>query len=267
VSQTTKLRAFVEHGFRKALSYKLNFTAHYVSTFVSVLFFYFLDRLFTRSGVDVVGGGSYFAFLLIGGAFSRYLDLTMRSFAENLREEMLQGTLEPLLVTATPTVLALLGPSAWMLVEGTVLAFVQLLLGTLLGADLSGAHWPAAALVYLFSLSSLLSYGILSAAFTLVFKRSDPLNWVVGATAYLFSGVYFPISILPPALRAISYLLPFTYAIDGLRGALMRGEGPAALKGNLLALLVFTLVLLPLSVWALRRAIHRVKVTGELTHY
>ena len=261
-----KLRIFVGHGFRKAISYKLNFAAHYISMFISVFFFYFLDQLFTQSSVQIVSGGSYFAFLLIGGAFSRYLDLTMRAFAENLREEMLQGTLEPLLVTATPTVVVLLGPSL-LLLEGTVLIFVQLLLGTWLGADFSQANWLSMALVALLSLSSLLSYGILSAAFTLIFKRSDPLNWFIGATAYLFSGVYFPITVLPPVLRVVSYALPFTYAIDGLRGALMRGDAPLALRGNLLALLGFTVVLLPLSIWALQAAIRYLRRTGELTHY
>jgi ABC-2 type transport system permease protein len=262
-----KLLAFLGHGFRKALSYKLNFTAHYVSVLISVAFYYFLDRLFTQTGVSVVEGGSYFAFLLIGGAFSRYLNLTMRAFAENLREEMLQGTLEPLLVTATPSVLALLGPSTWMLLEGTLVVFVQLFLGVLFGANFAAANWLSVAAVALLSLTSLLSYGVLSAAFTLIFKRSDPLNWLIGATSYLFGGVYFPIATLPPVLQWISYLLPFTYAIDGLRGALLRGDNLPALRQNLLGLLAFTVVLLPLSLWALRAALRHLKRSGQLTYY
>lgn len=261
------LSAFIRQGFRLAWSYKLNFVSRYVATIVSVLFFYSLDQLFKRSGVRVVEGGSYFAFLLIGGAFSRYLEIGMRSFAESLREEMLAGTLEPLLATATPTWLALLGPSAFPLIEGTLLVIFQLIAGAMFGADFSRANWLSAIVVVLISVSSLLCWGVLSAAFTVVFKRSDPINWLVGAIAYVFSGVFFPVTILPPALQIVSALLPFTYALRGLRGALMSGATPIDLAPDLLPLLAFTAVLLPLALWSLRAAVRYLKRTGELTHY
>ena len=262
-----KTSAFVGQGFRLAWSYKLNFVSRYVATIVSVLFFYFLDQMFQRAGVRVVEGGSYFAFLLIGGAFSKYLEIGMRSFAENLREEMLVGTLEPLLATATPTRLVLLGPSAFPLIEGTLLVFFQLLAGAAFGADFSRANWLSAIVVVLVSITSLLCWGILSAAFTIVFKRSDPINWLVGAVAYVFSGVFFPVTILPPALQIVSALLPFTYALRGLRGALMNGATLTDLASDILPLLLFIGVLLPLALWSMRVAVRYLKRTGELAHY
>lgn len=262
-----KIVAFVVQGLAQAWSYKLVFATRYAAAVISVLFFFFLDRMFRQAEVTVVEGGSYFAFLLIGGTFSRYLEVGMRSFSQTLREEMLRGTIEPLLVTATSTPLVLLGPSIWLLIEGTLLALVQLAMGTLLGADFSRANWPAAIFVTLVSLSSLLSYGILSAAFTIVFKRADPVNWLIGLLVHVFSGVFFPITILPPWLRVISYLLPFTYALNALRGALMRGSGLAQLAPDILVLLGFTAVLLPIALWSLRVAIQHLKRTGELGHY
>ncbi len=261
-----KLLAFVSHGFRNAISYRLNFIAHYISVFVSVLFFYFLDRLISSTGTSVVDG-SYFTFLLVGSTVSRYLSLTIRSFAENIRDDMLKGTLEPLLTTATPTAFVLLGPSTWMLLEGTLMVGLQLGIGVLLGADFTQANWLTSGCVIILSLIPFLSYGVLSAAFTLVFKRSDPANWFIGAVSYLFSGVYFPVTILPPILRIISYALPFTYAINGLRSALLKGASLRVIWRDCAALLGFTVVLLPLSLWALRTAIKHLKQSGELMHY
>lgn len=262
-----KLRAFFAQGFTLASSYRLNFASKYVAMVVSVLFFYFLDQMFRRAGVTEVEGGSYFAFLLIGGAFSKYLDVGMRSFAETLREEMLMGTLEPLLATATSMRFVLLGPSIWMLVEGTLLVFFQLSLGTLFGADFSRANWVSATLVIMISIASLLCWGIVSAAFTLIFKRSDPINFLVGSIAYVFSGVFFPVSILPPALQVVSALLPFTYALRALRGALLRGATLPELAPDIFVLLIFTALLLPLALWSMRRAIRYLKRTGQLAHY
>ena len=262
-----KIGAFVGQGRDLAMSYKLNFFTRYLSMLVSLILYYFLDQMFQISGNNEFNGVSYFSFVLIGGAYSRFLELSLRAFASNIREEMLMGTIEPLLVTATPTVLALLGPSSWGFIEGAVIMVVQLLLGSLIGADFSQANWFSGVIVILFSLTSIISYGIFSAAFTIVFKQGDPINWTMRSVGYVFSGVYFPISLMPPWLRFISYLLPFTYALNGLRGALLQGKTVMELRGDILALIGFTVILVPLSIWAMRYAIRYLKSTGSLAHY
>ena len=262
-----KIGALVGHNFRLAFAYKLNFVSRYLSAAVSVLLFFFLDRLLRGAGINEIEGGTYFTFLLIGGTFARYLEIVNHGFMDNLREEMLKGTIEPLLVTATPAALVLLGPASWRLVEGTVLVLIQLSVGVAVGADFSQANWLSAAVVVLVGLSSLISYGVFSAAFMIVFKRGDPLNWFVNAVAYVFSGVFFPVSLLPPGLRIISHALPFTYVLRALRAALMRGAGLAELAPDIAILLGFTAVLLPLALWSMRTAVRRMKERGELAHY
>lgn len=262
-----KLQALLSHNFWLAWSYKLNFFTRYLAAVIAVLLYYFLDRLLQLSGQAAFDGGTYFTFVLIGGAFLRYLELGSHAFSANLRDEMLMGTIEPLLVTATPITLSVLGPSSWMLIQGTLIVIGQLLIGVLVGADFSQANWSSALVVLLISLTSLVSYGIISAAFTIVFKRTDPMSWFVNSIAYVFSGVFFPIELFPPWLRIISYLLPFTYALRALRGALMEGASLAELATDIIILLGFAAVFLPLSFWALRFAIRRMKETGELVHY
>ncbi len=262
-----KFWMLTRHNFLLAWSYKLNFITHYLNVVISVLLFYFLDVLLGRVGSGTIEGGTYFTFLIIGGAFARYLELASQAFSANLREEMLRGTIEPFLATATSITAVLLGPSSWALFEGTLLVVVQLGLGSLVGADFSRANWAGAVLVLGMSLLSLFSYGLFSVSFVVVFKRGDPINWLVNSVAFVFSGVFFPIELLPPWLRIISYLLPFTYALRALRGALMRGYGLAELWPDLLILGLFTAVLLPLSLWALRYAVRYLKERGELVHY
>ncbi|MCB9008937.1 MAG: hypothetical protein H6656_16510 [Ardenticatenaceae bacterium] len=178
-----KLAALISHNFRLAWAYKLNFVTRYLGMIISVLLFFFLDQLLQRSGSGQVEGGTYFTFLIIGGAFSKFLELSSHAFSANLREEMLQGTIEPLLVTATPVTLALLGPSSWMLLRGAAGFAAAIGVGTAVGADFSNANWGTAVVVLLVSLSSLISYGIFSAAFVIVFKRGDPMNWFINSVA------------------------------------------------------------------------------------
>jgi ABC-2 type transport system permease protein len=265
--RTSKITALISHNFQMAWSYKLNFVMGYLGGAITVLFYFFLDLLLQPSGQAVIREGTYFTFVLIGGASLRYLSYIAQAFSSNLREEMLIGTIEPLLVTATPTVLSVLGPSIWSIIQATSIVIGQLLLGVWIGADFSQANWISALVILFVSLASFASFGIISAAFTIVFKRSDPVMRFITQIAFVFSGVFFPIEILPPWLRVISYLLPFTYAFRALRGALMGGASLSDLAQEIAILIGFAVVFIPLSIWALRYAIRRMKDTGELMHY
>jgi ABC-2 type transport system permease protein len=264
---TGKINALISHNFQLAWSYKANFFMSYLTGIIAILMYFFLDTLLQRSGEAVIREGTYFTFVLIGGAFLRYLMLISQAFSSNLREEMLIGTIEPLLVTATPTILSVLGPSFWGLIQATSIIIGQLFLGAWIGADFSQANWSSALVILIITLASFVSYGIVSAAFMIIFKRGDPVIVFISQIAFVFSGVFFPIEIFPTWLRIISYLLPFTYALRALRGALMGGSSLADMALDIAILLGFAVVLIPLSIWALRYAIRRMKETGELVHY
>lgn len=263
-----KLLAFTPRGFLLASSYRLNFFGTYLGGVLLVVFFAVLPRLFGTHPPAVAQYGDYFTFLLIGGIFSRYLSFGMRHFGRELEHEMVAGTLEPMLVTATPPVLVLLGPSLWVAVEGMLLMGVQFLAGVLFfEADFSRANWPAALAIGAVSLSALSAWGVLSAAFMLLFKRADPLSWLVDVTIYLLAGVYFPVSLLPVWLKVPAYLLPLSYSLEALRLALMRGQTLAQLSGYAGILLIFNALLIPVGVVVFRAALTRVKQTGSLGHY
>ncbi len=260
--------ALIRRGFLIAKSYRLNFVGTYFGGALYIFFYALLANFVGQQPAAIREFGGYFTFLLIGGVFARYLSLGMKFLAREIEQEMVIGTVEPLMVTATNPALALLGASAWLFVEGIFVLFLQLGVGVIFfGADLSRANWLAALVIIILALLALNSWGILSAAFLLIFKRADPLNWLIDLTTYIFCGVYFPIALLPWFLQIFSYLLPLTYALEGLRGALMRGQSLYDLRAPLFALLIFDLVLIPLALIAFRRALAYTKRTGSLGQY
>ena len=265
-----KLLAFTLHGFRQASAYRLAFATRYLAMLTSIIFFYFLAQLYQASHSRILQdyGGDYFAFLLLGGACSTYLGLCLRTFAQHVQEELMLGTLEPLVATATPMTLSLLGPALWSLLEGTGIAVLQLLIGALFfGADFSHANWLSVGVVSVVSIICLVAWGIASASFTLIFKRADPINWFVGLITYIFSGVFFPVSLLPAWLQVVSYLIPLTYALEAMRGAMLAGRTLGELGWSFVALTLFTFLMMFLSVFTLRRALNHLRETGSLSHY
>jgi len=65
----------------------------------------------------------------------------------------------------------------------------------------------------------------------------------------------------------ISRILPPTYGLDGIRRVLIEGQGFAGVREPLFVLLIFLVILLPLSLWVFNRAVRRAKREGSLIQY
>ena len=126
---------------------------------------------------------------------------------------------------------------------------------------------PAALLILVLTIITFSSLGIIAASFIMVLKRGDPVTWLFSTLSSLLGGVYYPISVLPPWLQRLSYLLPITYSLRAMRLALLQGYPFTALVPDIAVLVIFSLILLPLSLLTFRYAVHRAKVDGSLTHY
>jgi len=69
----------------------------------------------------------------------------------------------------------------------------------------------------------------------------------------LLSGVFWPIQAVPEVLRPISYLLPLTYAVDGVRSVMVRGWGIDQVSMDLAILAIFAIAVMGLSILMMRR--------------
>jgi len=69
----------------------------------------------------------------------------------------------------------------------------------------------------------------------------------------LLSGVFWPLESVPEVLRPISYLLPLTYAVDGVRSVMVRGWGLEEIWPDVAVLLLFAVTVLALSIALMRR--------------
>jgi ABC-2 type transport system permease protein len=262
--------AFLQRDLRSELSYRFAFALQLAGILFNVAVFYFLAQLLGEAAVPYLQpyGGDYFAFVLIGIAFVRYFGVGLSSFASSLRHAQTTGTLEAMLATPTNLSLIILSSAQWSYLITTLQVLVYLLVGVLfLGVDLGRGNYPAALLILLLTVFTFSSLGILAASFIMVLKRGDPITWVFSAVSALLGGVYYPIAVLPAWLRPLSNLLPITYALRGLRMALLQGASFRQLLPDVLALLAFSVVLLPLSLYAFRYAVRRARLEGSLTHY
>jgi len=109
--------------------------------------------------------------------------------------------------------------------------------------------------------------GVMAAAFVLVFKHADPLTTVFAAFSSLLGGVFYPTTVLPPALHSLAQFVPLTYTLRAIRLAVLEGYSFAALWQELLILGLFAGLLIPLAGLIFRWAINNAKRAGTLGAY
>jgi ABC-2 type transport system permease protein len=262
--------AFISRDLIIATSYKLAFFLRFFGIFFSILIFYFIDLLFGNSAVTYLEsyGGDYFSFVLIGIAFTGFLWTGLRSFSKTIRRGQMIGTLEAMLVTPTRISTIILLSSFWRFLSTSLGAVIYLLIGAIFfGVNMRNANIPSVVIVLLLTILAFSSLGILSASFIMVYKEGDPINWILSSLSSLLGGVFFPISVMPLWLQKFSYLLPITYSLNAMRLAILKGLSPFQLTSDILPLIVFSVIFIPLSIISFNFAVKKAKVNGTLAHY
>jgi ABC-2 type transport system permease protein len=265
-----KVWAIFKKDFLQERSYRLAFLLNLVGGVVTLSIYYFIDRLFgSRIAPHLEAFGvSYFSYVLVGMAFFSYTGVGLGSFAARVREEQLQGTLEFLLMTPVGVRPLLLGMGLWNFIFATIQLVFYVLVGALVfQVDFSRANLLSTLVVLAFTVVTFSSLGVLSASVIMAFKRGNPVDWLFNTLEGVFGGVYFPVTVLPPILQFVAQFLPITYAIRALQCTVYRGAGLADIQTELLALLVFSVILLPLSLAAFSAALAQSRRRGTLGQY
>ncbi len=251
-------------------TYKFAFVTQFLGIILSVLSLFFLSKLVGEAALPHIKpyGGDYFSFLLIGLALVAYTQVSLSSFKNCIRNAQTLGTLEAMLVTQTGIPTIILSSSLYSFAITSLRIIAYLLFGALaFGLDVGIANYTGAVIILLLTIFCCSSIGILSASFIMVLKKGDPLSWIFNSLSWLLSGVYYPVAILPDWLQKVSYLIPVTHSLEGMRMALLKGYSLKDLLPSILPLTVFTIVLLPLSIWTFKNAVKIAKMNGSLTQY
>ncbi|MDD5195863.1 MAG: ABC transporter permease, partial [Candidatus Omnitrophica bacterium] len=168
----------------------------------------------------------------------------------------------------TSAVEIIMGMSIWDFAFASLKILTYLMIGIcFFGMRFNNPNIFAGLLIIILSIACFSSIGIMSAGFILIFKRSEPIGWFISSLTGLLGGVYFPVEVLPPKLQAISYALPITYSLRSLRHALLSGYSFKMLIPDILTLVIFSMVLVPLALAIFKHTLRCVKTDGSLVHY
>ncbi|MCE4603128.1 MAG: ABC transporter permease [Desulfurococcales archaeon] len=204
-----------------------------------------LSKIASPSGlVASLGYGDYVGYVALGFAFFTMLTTTLFEVGERIHREMVQGTLETVLLTPASRLAWLIGGALGSLLISLVdVALVIVYYVALFGGEvyLGGAPYALAGL--LLSLAGMMGMGIALAGLVVNLKEPHAFNVMLTPFLMLLSGMMFPVEALPEPVEAVSRLIPVTHGIEVVRSSLLQGESASQLLWILgLEALVYTMV-------------------------
>lgn len=168
------------------------------------------------------GTSNYVAYMLIGSSVFTIVSMSLWHVAYWLRLEQEAGTLETLYLAPTNRVWVAAGTALYSCIRGIFSATVAYLLGSIiLHVQPFQGEVGLAFIFIIVGVIPLYGLTLLYGALILKVKEANALiNLMQWGVSFLM-GVFFPISIFPPILKAIALLFPPTWMTNGVRSALL----------------------------------------------
>jgi ABC-2 type transport system permease protein len=144
-------------------------------------------------------------------------------------------------------------------------AILFVVVALMFGLHMPDANFLAAAIVLAIASISFMGIGTMTSVLPLISpEKGAQLGFIAQGTLLVISGVYYPVSVLPDWMQWLSTISPATYALRGIRHAILDGAGVSALWGDIWPLIIIGIIAFPLGVWIFRRGEIYAKRHGKL---
>lgn len=205
-------------------------------------------------------------FLLIGTLVWAYLSAVLDDISLVISWERWEGTIEHTLMAPVERWVHLSG----MVLFGIMHAMIRTALIFAVAApffdfDIGQADWLSAGAVLLIGSFPVAGLAILAGVLPMLYpERGQQMSMMIQAFVLLVSGVYYEVAVLPSWLQWFAHISPATYILDGIRSAVIDGEGITQVWRELAALAAFGVVLIPGGMMVFAAAERWAKKTGRL---
>lgn len=179
--------------------------------------------------------------------------ISMILTSNSIVKEKERGTMEMLAVTPLRSYELILGK----ILPFAIVSFLDILLVFLVvtlwfGIALKGSVWLLFALATLFMATNL-GLGVFISTVSQTQRQAMMTITFIMAPQFILSGFVFPIANMPPAIQAITYLVPLRYFLEIVRGIFLKGVGFTYLWNDIWPLLLFGTGILALSIGRFRK--------------
>jgi ABC-2 type transport system permease protein len=229
-----------------------------------------LTIVFIAKGIEAGGGkidvNEVTTVLLIGAVVWAYLGIIFEILTETVAWERWEGTIEYTFMAPLSRPIHLFGMGLFAIAYGVIRAVLLFAVVALFfSLQLSDANFAAALVVLIVASISFIGIGMMTAVLPLISpEKGTQLGFVAQGILLVVSGVYYPVSVLPEWMQWLAKISPATYALDGIRDAILNGAGISAMWPDIWPLIIIGVVSVPLGLEVFRRGERYAKRHGKL---
>jgi ABC-2 type transport system permease protein len=229
-----------------------------------------LTIVFIAKGIEAGGGqidvDEVTTILLIGAVVWAYLGIIFEILTETVAWERWEGTIEYTFMAPLSRPIHLFGMGVFAIAYGIVRAVLLFgVVAMFFDLDLSHADFVAALVVLVVASIPFIGIGMMTAVLPLISpEKGTQLGFIAQGILLVVSGVYYPVEVLPQWMQWISVISPATYALDGMRDAIINGDGLSKMWDEIWPLIVIGIVSVPLGLEVFRRGERYAKKHGKL---
>jgi len=251
--------------------YPIEFIASFGQVFLIVAIFMLAGLTFSRTSQEA-SAGTISGVVVYGFILFMFVSDTIWTLGYEVRREQVQGTLEQLYLSPANKFANLISRVVTILLWTGLLCLAAVALMTSLVGRLPFYNGLLGGYLLIMALLGTFGMGFAFAALTLRIKEAAQTVAILLQFAFMIlCAIFFPFATLPPAIKFISRLIPFSYAVDAFRSTLM--DFPpgfpelAPIEVEILIVTAFA-ILMPLAGYYLyRRAEDRARSMGSLSEY
>jgi len=166
-----------------------------------------------------------------------------------------RGTLEQLMVTPVKPVELMLGKIIPYILLGYIQITVALLVGVIVFHVPIRGNLLELYILTLFFITASLGLGLMISNLAQNQMQAFQMSFFVMLPSILLSGFMFPRDAMPKIIFYISNIIPLTYYLDIIRGIVLKGIGFRYLMGQVIALLVFSVIFIGISTLRFKKKI------------
>jgi ABC-2 type transport system permease protein len=229
-----------------------------------------LTIVFIAEGIEAGGGsidvGRVTTILLVGGVVWAYLGIIFEILTETVAWERWEGTIEYTFMAPLSRPIHLWGMGLFAIVYGVIRAVLLFgVVALFFDLDLSQADFVAALVVLLIASIPFIGIGMMTAVLPLISpEKGTQLGFIAQGILLVVSGVYYPVDVLPQWMQWLATISPATYALDGMRDAIVEGQGLGQMWDEIWPLILIGFASIPLGLEVFRRGERYAKKHGKL---
>lgn len=231
------------------------------------LFFYF-SKIVNVESASEIKNSSYFVYVIYGVSISEFTILCINRIPNEIRNFQLTGVIENIFNSRSSIVFILISTSAFPLFLGILKMAIYFSVSKIMfNIDIIiYENIFKFLIIIIFYYFFLLGFGLIGGAYTILFKKGNPVTTIYIFLAASFGETFIPINVFPNIFSHLSNIIPTKKILELLR-PLENKTINNDFYNELLLIGVYNLFIFIIGIIVLNYSIKIAKKNGSLVNY